>query len=103
MHRPTHLTYVGLDDDYCGGMTPTGTVIRDAYVFGILPETETCKGWTYGQLENLYDKVTAAWEPHGNMVSGLPPDLRARHERIFDAAIARAKSLGWSPNLDDET
>ena len=35
------MLYVGIDDDYFGGMTPIGTIIRDAWVFGILPESET--------------------------------------------------------------
>lgn len=95
-------TYVGLDDDQFGGMTPTGTVIRDAQVFGLIAENETCKGWSKGQLQDLYDRVTKAWEPYGHLASRLPDDLRQRHERIYSAAIARAKALGWSPELNDD-
>lgn len=94
--------YVGIDKDHYGGMTPTGTIIRDAWVFGILPETETCAGWTPGQLQHLYDQVHEAWEPYGHLVSRLPEDIAARHRRIHDAAIRRARELGWSPDLDDE-
>jgi hypothetical protein len=32
----------------------------------------------------------------------LPADLRARHERIYNEAVKRARELGWSPDLDDE-
>jgi hypothetical protein len=102
MPRPANETYVGLDNDYYGGMTPTGTIVRDAHVFGILPETETCQGWSYGRIEELYDKVTAAWQPFGHLASRLPPDLRERHARIFGAAIAHARSLGWAPELGDD-
>lgn len=102
MKRAREQTYVGIDDDYFGGMTPTGTVIRDAYVFGFLPESESCKGWSYARLEALYDKVAEAWQAYGHSVARLPDPLRERHERIFGAAIARAKSMGWSAELGDD-
>ena len=41
----TDKRYVGIDKDINGGMTTTGKIIRDAWIFGILPETETCEGW----------------------------------------------------------
>ncbi len=102
MQRAPQQEYVGLDQDYCGGMTPTGTLVRDAQVFGLIAATETCAGWNYGRLEDLNDKVADAWAPYGHLASRLPPDLRARHEHIFGAAIQRARELGWAPNLDDE-
>lgn len=92
--------YPGIDQDRYGGMTPTGGIIRDAWVFGILPETETCAGWTPQGIEGLYDKVFLAWEPYGHLVSRLPEALRARHERIYGAAVERARALGWVPPLD---
>lgn len=95
-------TYVGIHKDSFGGMTPTGTVIRDAWVFGILPESETCEGWTPGQLQPIYDAVTAAWDTYGHLVSRLPPDLRERHQRIHGEAVRKAKELGWPPPLDDD-
>ncbi|SDX94965.1 hypothetical protein SAMN05421644_12112 [Allochromatium warmingii] len=82
-------------------MTPTANIIRDAWVFGILPETETCEGWTIQGIDALYDKVTAAWEPYGHLVSRLPPDLRERHARIYTAAVTHARANGWNPELDD--
>lgn len=102
MKRSTEQTYVGLADDYFGGMTPTGTLVRDAQVFGIIPETETCAGWNHRRLEELYDKVSAAWHPYGNMVSRLPPELRERHDRLFGGAIERARAQGWAPELGDD-
>lgn len=93
--------YPGIHKDLYGGMTPTGNIIRDAWVFGILPEQETCEGWLVGGIEDLYDKVSAAWEPYGHLASRLPPELRERHRRIYEAAVARARELGWEPELDD--
>ena len=94
--------YVGLYDDYCGGMTPTGAVIKDAWLFGILPETEDCKGWSRQRLQEIYDKVYAAWEPYGHLASRLPEELRVKHAKIHDEAIARARSHGWDPELGED-
>jgi len=100
MNRST--AYVGIHADAYGGMTDLGRLIRDAWVFGILPEAETCAGWERSQFDGLYEKVHAAWEPYGHLASRLPPALRARHERIYAEAVMRARALGWSPELDDE-
>lgn len=94
--------YVGIDKDIQGGMTPIGNVIRDAWVFGIIPESETCEGWNAQGIDALYDKVTAAWAPFGHMVSALPPELRERHERIYSQAVVSARARGWDPELTDE-
>lgn len=92
-------TYVGIHNDL---MSPTATIIRDGWVFGLLPETETCEGWTPGRLDLLYDKVTAAWQPYGHRVTELPPELRERHSRIYDAAVKDAREKGWNPELEEE-
>jgi hypothetical protein len=91
--------YPGLDNDVFGGMTHTGRIVRDAQVFGLIPEDQTCAGWTLGAIQELYDKVTQAWHPYGHLASRLPDDLRERHKRIHDAALARARELGWGPDL----
>jgi len=95
-------TYVGIDRDTHGGMTPTGTIIRDAWVFGILPESETCAGWSMDRLQMVYDQVSEAWAPYGHLVSRLPPELRERHERIHGEALRRAREAGWSPPMEDD-
>lgn len=95
-------TYVGLEADSFGGMTPTGTIIHDAQVFGLIPEEETCKGWTVSRVEALYDQVSKAWHPYGHLVSRLPDDLRERHQRIYGPAIERARERGWSAELYDD-
>ena len=102
MEKPK--TYVGLDNEVNGGMTTIGKIIRDAWVFGILPETETCVGWNLAGIDAVLQKVNAEWDKYGCMVSRLPPELRERHQRIHDAAIARAKASGWNgeAETDDE-
>ncbi|WP_455222888.1 hypothetical protein [Kaarinaea lacus] len=95
--------YEGIYNDVYGGMTQTGSIIKDAWLFNLLPEEETCEGWTVGQMQTLYEKVYAAWEPYGHMVSRLPEELKQRHQKIHDAAIKRAREMGWDPDLSDET
>lgn len=94
--------YQGLTNEPMGGMTPTGNIIRDAWVFGLIPEDQDCAGWTIQGIEALYDKVSAAWGPFGHLASRLPPDLAERHARIYAAAVAQAKAEGWDPSLGDD-
>ncbi len=94
MARPN--TYVGVQNDVNGAMTTIGKIVRDAWVFGLIPESETCEGWNQGQVDVLLDKVNVEWDKYGCMVSQLPADLRERHQNIHDAAIANAKAAGWT-------
>jgi hypothetical protein len=89
--------YAGLDNDINGGMTMIGKIIRDAWVFGILPEKETCEGWEISRIDAINHQVNAEWDKYGCMVSKLPDDLRDRHKRIYDEAIIQAKERGWDP------
>lgn len=102
MTRPNK--YVGLDNEVNGGMTPLGKVIRDAWVFSIIEETETCEGWNYAGIDNLLSKVNHEWDKYGCLVSHLPPDLLKRHQRIHGHALEKAKAAGWSgeTETDDE-
>ena len=97
-------TYVGIDDEIDAGMTAIAKIIRDAWVFGVIEESETCKGWNFAGIDALLDKVNKEWDKYGCLVSHLPPELRERHTRIHDAAIAEAKALGWTGEMetDDE-
>lgn len=97
-----NFKYPGIDKDTDGGMTPIGHIIRDAWVFGLIPESETCANWTHDRLEKLYDQVTEAWRPYGNLASRLPDELRARHERIYAEAIRQARERGWNAELGDD-
>ena len=90
-------TYVGIHNDLNGGMTDTGKIIRDAWVFGIIPETETCEGWLAQGIENLWIKVDSQWENYGFLVSNLPEEIRQRFIRIHNEAFEKAKVSGWDP------
>ncbi|MGB0721718.1 MAG: hypothetical protein ACPGU7_04905 [Gammaproteobacteria bacterium] len=96
--------YPGIKNDKNMGMHATGNIIRDAWVFGLLPESEDCEGWRIGQIQNLYDQVARAWEPYGHLPSRLPDDLRERHKRIYTEATREARAGGWDPDqaLADE-
>ena len=91
-------TYSGIDNDPQGAMNPTGNIIRDAWLFGLIPETETCEGWTVQRVTALYDQVTVEWGKYGHMVSNLPAELAAKHRKVYDAAVARAREKGWDPD-----
>ena len=93
MNKPS--TYIGIDKDLQGGMTTIGKIIRDAWVFGILPETQTCEGWNLAGIDSVLQKVNAEWDKYGCLVSRLPPELAERHQRIHGAAIEKARELGW--------
>lgn len=92
--------YVGIDNDIKGGMTSIGKIIRDAWVFELLPESETCEGWNLAGIDSILQKVNAEWDKYGCLVSHLPPELAARHKRIHDVAIARAREAGWSGEIE---
>jgi hypothetical protein len=95
--------YVGIDHDRYGGMTEIGKLIRDAWAFMVIPETETCQGWTAHKIQDLADKVHERWREYGFSVSNLPEVLRERHVRIHDEGIRLAREAGWDPELDDES
>ncbi|ARO87276.1 hypothetical protein EBAPG3_005555 [Nitrosospira lacus] len=94
--------YVGVDQDQNGGLTHIGRMIFDAWVFGILPDSEKCAGWDAAQIQNLYEKVYSAWEPYAHLPSRLPDDLRQRHAHIYAQAVNNAKSKGWDAELKDD-
>lgn len=98
MKKPNR--YVGIDKDINGGMTTIGKIIRDAWVFGILDESETCENWNLAGIDALLDKVNSEWDKYGCMVSNLPPDLAKRHREIHDMAIEKARQAGWSGELE---
>ncbi len=98
--RKDQKRYTGIDKDLNGGMTDTGKIIRDAWVFGIIPETETCEGWLAAGIQSLWEKTSAEWEKYGFLVSNLPEDLRQRFYRIQFDAVKRAKAAGWDPEKE---
>jgi len=102
MARPNK--YVGIKNEVNGGMTTIGKIIRDAWVFGLIEESETCEGWNFAGVDALLDKVNTEWDKYGCMVSSLPPELLEIHHRIHSKAIEEAKAAGWSgeQETDDE-
>lgn len=94
MNKPQR--YVGIDSDINGGMTAIGKIIRDAWVFELLPRSETCAGWNLAGLDALLDKVNREWDKYGCLVSGLPERLASRHREIHGEALERALAAGWS-------
>lgn len=102
MAKPTK--YIGIDNDINGGMTPIGKMIRDAWVFELIPETETCEDWNFAGINALLDKVNTEWDKYGCLVSHLPPELAERHQRIHNVAFQTAQKAGWSGEVetDDE-
>jgi len=96
--------YVGINNEVNGGMTVIGKMIRDAWVFGLIEESETCEGWNLAGVDALLDKVNREWDKYGCLVSNLPADLFERHQQIHGAAIEQARAAGWSGEheTDDE-
>lgn len=95
-------TYTGIENEANGGMTAIARTIRDAWVFGILAESDGFAGRSAGDFQNLVEKVYQAWEPYGHLPSRLPAELAERHGRIYDAAIEAARAKGWNPELGDD-
>ncbi len=102
MARPDK--YIGIKNEVHGGMTTIGKIIRDAWVFGLIEETETCEGWNFAGIDALLDKVNTEWDKYGCLVSNLPSELFEKHQRIHGQAVIDARAAGWSGEVetDDE-
>lgn len=100
MVRPD--TYVGVDNDVNGGMTTIGKLVRDAKVFGLIEDSETCEGWNFAGIDALLDKVNKEWDKYGCLVSHLPEDLFKRHQEIHGKAMETARSAGWCGEQETE-
>ena len=100
MARPDK--YIGINNDIHGGMTPIGKIIRDAWVFGLIPETETCEGWLIGGIDALMEKVNTEWDKYGCLVSNLPQELYERHQKIHGEAADKARAAGWSGEVETD-
>ena len=98
----TQQFYVGIDNDDKGGLTHLGRLVRDAWVFGLLPETETCVGWDGARMQVLYEKVYEAWKPYAHIPSRLPDNLRDKHTALYEQAIAKARATGWDAELGED-
>lgn len=94
--------YIGIQNERNGGMTAIGKVIRDAWVFGIIEETETCEGWAFSRIDALLDKVNKEWDRFGCQVTQLPPELFEKHQRVHGKAIDLARTVGWSGEVETD-
>ncbi len=96
--------YVGINNEVNGGMTTIGKIIRDAWVFGLISEDETCEGWNFAGIDALLQKVNNEWDKYGCLASRLPKELFERHQRIHGKAMQMASEAGWSgeQETDDE-
>lgn len=88
--------YVGIEKDVNGGMTEIGKLIRDAKVFALIDDNETCEGWDISRLDALLLAVNKEWDKYSCSVTQLPEALAKRHSSIHAEAIRRAKTAGWS-------
>lgn len=95
-------TYVGVDNEINGGMTTIGKLVRDAKVFGLIDDSETCVGWNFSRVDDLLDKVNNEWDKYGCLVSHLPKELFNRHQEIHNKAVKDALSAGWCGEQETE-
>lgn len=82
-------------------MSDSGKLMRDAWVFGLLPEGQGVAEQNAMLLQMLAHDVRASWQQHGNCVNCLPRELRNRYTGIHAEAIRRAKMNGWEPEAGD--
>lgn len=100
MTRPDK--YIGVHNEVNGGMTTIGKIIRDAWVFGLVEESETCAGWNLAGIDALLDRVNNEWDKYGCLASNLPMELFEKHQRIHGKAIQDARAAGWSGEIETE-
>ena len=98
----TVRAYVGIYNDEAGGLTHLGRIVMDAWVFEIIPGSETCAGWDEVQMQDLAEKVAVAWARFDNAIANLPEDLRMRHALIYEHAMMRGRDTGWAPELSED-
>jgi hypothetical protein len=94
-------TYTGLHNDK-HGLTQLGRIVLDAWLFGLIPETEDCTSWPVGRMQSLMEQVQVEWDKYANLPSRLPPDLFRRHGELYEQAIRTARAKGWDPELGED-
>lgn len=93
--------YVGFRQDK-HGITQLGRIVLDAWLFGLIPDSEDCAGWELGRMQALMERVQDEWDKHGNLPSRLPDALRERHAGLYGEAVDSARAKGWDPELGDD-
>ena len=94
-------SYAGFHHDK-HGITQLGRIVLDAWLFGLVPESEDCAGWNLGRMQGLMERVQAEWDKYGNLPSRLPPELARRHAELYDRAMLDARDKGWDPELGED-
>lgn len=94
--------YAGFHAD-SHGITLLGRVVLDAWVFGLLPREQDCAGWDLPRMQLLMEQVQRRWDEAGGLPSRLPPEQAQRHAELYAWAMERARGMGWSAELDDES
>lgn len=95
-------SYCGVYNDEAGGLTSLGRIVMDAWVFEIIPGSETCEGWDASRMEALSNQVAAVWVQYDNEPRNLPDDLRMRHAMIYERARMRGEQAEWDSNIDGD-
>ncbi len=93
--------YEGLNNDK-HGLTQLGRIVLDGWLFGLIPETEDCTGWSGGRMQDLMERVQNEWDKVANLPSRLPPELLKRHGELYERAIQTARAKGWDPELGED-
>ena len=76
--------YPGISNDHFAGMTPIGTIIKDAWVFGLLPVDETCENWSHDRLQIIHDQTKTEWDKYGCLVADFGPAMALLDQRYRD-------------------
>lgn len=95
-------TYPGIYNDEAGKLTHYGRTVMDAWVFEIIPTSETCEGWDFFRMKELSNKVAAVWLQYDNEPRNLPDDYRMRHAMLYEQARMRGEKAIWDPNIDGD-
>ena len=78
-------TYAGIDHEEHNGMTMTGRIIRDAWVFGLLPEGEGFAGNTRAICKTCLKRCT----PRGIRMASCPAAYPPSWPRATRASTTR--------------
>lgn len=103
--RHRQRLYPGYDNDPNLGMSQEAKLIRQAWAFDLLPESEKCVNWRVDQFEELWDKVNSVWEKAEFRLENLPDEVQKRYMDLQNSAFEAARQQGWDPNKlieDDE-
>ncbi|HEU4709308.1 MAG TPA: hypothetical protein VFS17_08350 [Methylophilaceae bacterium] len=94
--------YPGIYKDEAGGLTPMGRTVMDAWVFEIIPTSETCEGWDLSRMDALARQVADKWAEFDNSPRNLPDDYRMRHAMLYEQARMRGEGVEWDPTIDGD-